>query len=911
MSLARHFLDWDGPALPKTAAWLVDKFGHDLAGVVVVTPGARAGRRLLELLVEMTAGRPLSPPDFVTAGALPERLYSPDQPVADDLLALLAWTDILRNAKEQIIQCVVPHPPDRNDHPAWWSLAEQLAQLRSQLAAECVRIDQVAPRCAEASPDFPDAERWHAIASLDAAYASRLRDRKLIDKHTARLSATCRTDRSIVLVGAADLNRVTLAMLEQVADSVTVLIHAPESEADGFDALGCFNADYWAVRPLNLDRDTVVVVDRPRDQATAALRVIADASQHTADEITIGLGDEALGPMLRRTLDLARVPARLPTGRAVSQTAPALLLATLSRFAQRRRLDDLAAALRHPDVEQYADRDALDLPLLDQYATDHLQAEITERWLTRRDEQVTPLNRLYQAVDDLLPDDGLRALPQWCEPIAAALKKVYADRDLDPAGDAAQGLAAIGDALRELAALDAGDALTPQVSFAQAVQLALSRADGHTTPHDPPGAAVEMLGWLELQLDDAPLLIVTGVNEGKLPRSTGADVFLPDGIRASLGLPDSAHVFARDRMMLEAILRSRQRVQLISGRRGANDDPLTPSRLLLACDEDRLAPWVRAFYGSDESPSAAPILIAPGKSAFAIPVPQPPAQPLTSLRVTAFRDYIACPYRFYLRHVLKLTAMDDRAVEMNAMAFGNLAHTVLQAFGRDDARDLEGAEKIQTYLSAQLDRELRRQYGAKPRAAVMIQTELLRRRLASFAAWQAKQVAAGWRIDPQLVEEDWRTELPVDDDPFTITGRIDRIDHHPDFGYRILDYKTGDNAKAPDDNHRAKDDDGSLGWIDLQLPLYRTLAAAQIGDAPVQLGYVNLPKALAQTNLYPAEWSDDELGEARDTAVNIVRDIRNGVFWAPNDPPQYADGFEAICMDASPDREAIIDEVTP
>ena len=47
---------WDGPALPRAATILAEEYagpeGLDLRGVVVVTPGARAGRRLVELLLE-------------------------------------------------------------------------------------------------------------------------------------------------------------------------------------------------------------------------------------------------------------------------------------------------------------------------------------------------------------------------------------------------------------------------------------------------------------------------------------------------------------------------------------------------------------------------------------------------------------------------------------------------------------------------------------------------------------------------------------------------------------------------------------------------------------------------------------------------------------------------------------------
>ncbi|MBL8826457.1 MAG: hypothetical protein JNM18_05690, partial [Planctomycetaceae bacterium] len=81
MPIARRFLGWDRPLLAAAVDELLSLFGQaaslDLGEVIVVTPGAAAGRRLLELLVDRATNehRPLVPPRFVTQGELPELLY--------------------------------------------------------------------------------------------------------------------------------------------------------------------------------------------------------------------------------------------------------------------------------------------------------------------------------------------------------------------------------------------------------------------------------------------------------------------------------------------------------------------------------------------------------------------------------------------------------------------------------------------------------------------------------------------------------------------------------------------------------------------------------------------------------------------------------------------------------------------
>lgn len=69
------------------------------------------------------------------------------------------------------------------------------------------------------------------------------------------------------------------------------------------------------------------------------------------------------------------------------------------------------------------------------------------------------------------------------------------------------------------------------------------------------------------------------------------------------------------------------------------------------------------------------MMLTPGKhSRFLLPMPVMPREPIDSLHVTAFKDYLACPYRFYLKHVLELEVLNDRSIELSARWFGTVAH---------------------------------------------------------------------------------------------------------------------------------------------------------------------------------------------------------------------------------------------
>ena len=121
-------------------------------------------------------------------------------------------------------------------------------------------------------------------------------------------------------------------------------------------------------------------------------------------------------------------------------------------------------------------------------------------------------------------------------------------------------------------------------------------------------------------------------------------------------------------------------------------------------------------------------------------------RPVTTISVTAFRSYLACPYRFYLRHVLKLDSMDDAAEELGPDTFGTLLHEVLRQFGNDPIRAEKDPDKIRRFLHHALNQYVTANYGTDHLPALAVQIVQARTRLDAFADWQADRTKDGWEI---------------------------------------------------------------------------------------------------------------------------------------------------------------------
>lgn len=932
--IKREFLDWSRPALQSAASRLSARYRQgrllDLGQVIVVVPGQRAGRRLQEMLAFLAEDENLrlTPPEVVTQGRLPEVLYAPKHPFANDVTQDLAWAKALQDLPEEKRQHVIPHAPAATDALRWLELGKILRRLHVELAADGLDFAAVhknGPKLTE----FVESDRWEALAAVQRCYLQLLDQQKLWDIQTARLKAIefreIRTQCDIILLGTVDLNNTLRQMLDQIAARVTAFIVAPEDRADRFDEHGCLVPNMWCNAPIPLQDEQLRQIDGPGDQAEAVSTWLAELDgRFRKDDITIGVPDESLVPQLQRQLKQIGVRARWVEGVRLGDTAPFRLLAAAIHFAGGRRYEDLAALVRHPDLAEWLQpgqakktrvlaAGAWSMPAqLDRFYNTHLPSRVRGAQAIQDSPDWPDLALALERMESWLEGaSSTHPLRAWGDIFRKMLGAIYGSRILNldiPADDVLH--RTIRRILKECDRI----AVIPEsldgvaLSATDAFQIVLVALADETLPPPADPDAVEILGWLELPLDDARALIVTSFNEGFVPKSAGADAFLPDRLRRELGLLHNERRYARDAYATSVLCQSRQELQVLFARRDTANDPLQPSRLIFACPDEELVGRAKHFFaGAKAAVSSRRLLLAtggtiPNRSSFDVPRPIPLGRPRQHFSVTEFKHYLACPYRYYLRRVRRLEVIDDTARELDGGTFGTLLHKALGVFGRDSGgpRESDRDQDIFNFLADQLDTLAARIYGPdQRRPAIRLQLEQARHRLRAFAKQQAELRRAGWRV--VYAEDDEKDRLSasflVDEEPITLVGRIDRIDfHESERVVRILDYKTADRARSPDQTHH----DGEK-WTDLQLPLYRHLwrsATALPAECTVEVAYFNLPKLEDETKVAAADWDDAMFAQADEEARRIIRGIRKEEFWPPVYPaPDFSDDLAAICLD--------------
>ena len=917
-----------------------------MRNVMLTLQEQRAINRLEEILAERAEKIDCAwyPPEFLTIGALAERFYELKRPLADDLTQCFAWIyaiDQLDDENPDLLRRLIPSPPNRDDMESQFALGRMFAKLHRELAAGTLDFTHVADLCRKLKIES-ETSRWEALDKLQKKYLAKLDALDIWDIQSARLYALERPEEfqskqeqfqkdntQILLAGVVDMNLAQKELLQHFGNFVTSLVFAPENWSEHFDNLGCLIPHVWQNAHIELNDRQIHIVESTGEQAEEVLRCLTNLKGNYAPpEIIIGVPDKQVIPFIERQFEQADIKTRIVAGTSIRQTSVYRFLETLLSFLESPTFAHFAALVRHPDVEAF------------------LQTKIESRKHNEMERPDTGVPAQWSLISELdkyhmefLPGDlesleksetlnaALRHLQMLIEPHQSRNRKV-APRDSqssDCGSDFFRGSEFLQEVFPEHKRDEAyrqilntltqiqevpKDLLSDPLTFVDTLRLVLTQVSSALIPmpHEP--NAVELVGWLDLAMDDAEIAIVTGMNDGCVPAFQTSDMFLPDTMRQQLSkkhklsIEDNSRRYARDAYALTCLLATRQydplRIQLIGSRRSAENDPMLPSRLFFAADDETVTKRVKRFFAEQREPLeniTFPRQKNTTEVAFAVPkIPEHAGEEIKVMSVTEFKEYKACPYRYYLKYRFGLRALNDNDDELDAKSFGNVIHRVLEWFGEEETIKLStSADTIREFLVSKFRNLIRQQYGDPPRPVISIQAERAVKRLEAFADWQSRWAANHEILATELKFEENRFSLDVGDKVMGLRGRIDRIDWNRETKELIiLDYKTG---SAHPDKHISKGE-----WVDFQLPLYYHLLGqhaeyAEFLRKGFRLGYIVLPSDVTKTGDVFADWDRPMVLAAIDEARNVVRDIWDNKFDKVSPPPKYSEAFAAICND--------------
>ena len=301
--------------------------------------------------------------------------------------------------------------------------------------------------------------------------------------------------------------------------------------------------------------------------------------------------------------------------------------------------------------------------------------------------------------------------------------------------------------------------------------------------------------------------------------------------------------------------------------------------------------------------------------------------------ITAIEDYRSCPYRFFLKHFLKVKPVPKPTLLPELIDLGNFYHGVLREFGkvfRGRSLRQDEMELYQQTIDACLQeasQEWRRWSGSDLADIILAlkQEEIrktLRRWLESEIEW-TKATAGRF----QMQQFEWSFGMSYDSHPealvspylledgpvrIRIWGRVDRVDTDKSGFFTVYDYKLGRGPTYKD----------LLEMKNLQIPIY-ILALEQLAFGPGQAvggSYLELREpsrsgggiwhqqrlgtVLKSKGLLGEEVWESILEEVKKQLMAAVSGIRSGrIDLTKEDCPEYCE-YRSCCRRSEREVEA-------
>ena len=434
-------------------------------------------------------------------------------------------------------------------------------------------------------------------------------------------------------------------------------------------------------------------------------------------------------------------------------------------------------------------------------------------------------------------------------------------------------------------------------------------------------AGIQVLGIIESRGLSFEKLYVLGLSAGSLPRPVRPLPFLDvwERHRVQGATAESQFRFAQE--AFGHLLACAPDVTLIRPEE-ESAEPLAPSAFWAQAVAEEthhaIDPW-----NAPDAVWARAAWLQGAKKGLERPAVFPPADPPVegqclskTVSVSHLSTAFICPFRFYAETVLQVFPLDELIIGISPLDRGNRLHKVLAIFTRR-CRDEGLAGKtdraaMETILKACSDETLVSSGCGEARhtgkdALGQHGWTMERRRwmgdksevpglLTQWLDLELQRLDEGWRW---LCEESSFDGLTFPGWPFSVSGRIDRIDYHKDKGFMLWDYKSGEHPTR----HAVVE-----YLIDPQIPAYVQAAKEhriaevekELGpDVHISGGYITLktPAAVTHKELTPTGGSWDKvLKRWKEAVARLGKVLASGQFRAEPYPVSDGVGQERACQ---------------
>lgn len=317
---------------------------------------------------------------------------------------------------------------------------------------------------------------------------------------------------------------------------------------------------------------------------------------------------------------------------------------------------------------------------------------------------------------------------------------------------------------------------------------------------------VSLINLNHAHLAQFDCLIVAGMDSRHYPGTDSSFLVFNDSVRGDLGLPTRTELKKLGLQRFLSLILSSERV-LLAYQKTDEDEPLLPSIWWTQIDV-----FYRLAYKASLKDLSLPMLSLhpdawvrpPGlqirETASEI-MPHPPASPdllPSNISASGHQALVDCPYRFYVRDMLRIRETDMIREEMDSMEFGRYVHRCLEAFhsgipgapgpwrgliSGHEAAAFELLQEIGVHFMERLTPSLANVVFLERWRAIVHHYIILQKPVENHQVILETEESMENRVDDRLM----------------LCGRIDRMDRDKDGNRIVIDYKTGSRKVSEDE----------------------------------------------------------------------------------------------------------------
>jgi hypothetical protein len=307
---------------------------------------------------------------------------------------------------------------------------------------------------------------------------------------------------------------------------------------------------------------------------------------------------------------------------------------------------------------------------------------------------------------------------------------------------------------------------------------------------------LQIMGVLESRVLDFETVIITSMNEGKLPAGKSQNSFIPYDVKRELGLPTFKEKDAIYTYHFYHLLQRAKNIYLLYNTESEGLDAGEKSRFITQLEVEKQDKHIltHEIYNAVLPEKAYQPMLIP-KSESVMERLKEIAE--KGFSPSALTSYIRNPIQFYFQKILRIREVEEVEENIALNTLGTIIHETLKALYEPFIGKFISETDISNCFK-QIDSEVLKQFkvvykeGEIKKGRNLLAFEVAKRNVFNFLKVELECVKNGDAIKILALEKTYEETLIHPDLPFPvlIKGNVDRIEERNGI-IRIIDYKTG------------------------------------------------------------------------------------------------------------------------